>query len=168
MMAKSLSGANDNEETRRGLAGKSMEKSAKFMYSARLLLNGGLPDQAVDRLYYSLFFVAKAALFLRGKDPVTHNGVKAELIKLLKSELSGIMSEHEINSLVGFYGDRERLRNEMTYSLTGESECLNAADVEETMAEAMLWIESVAGTLCGLVNGEYAEMVGSAAGEGSS
>ena len=64
MMAKSLSGANDNEETRRELAGKSMEKSAKFMYSARLLLGGGLPDQAVDRVYYSLFFVAKAALFL--------------------------------------------------------------------------------------------------------
>lgn len=51
-------------------------KHTRALRTARVNLEDGDPDGAVNRCYYAAFYLASAALHLIGENPKTHNGVQ--------------------------------------------------------------------------------------------
>ncbi len=54
-----------------------LDKSAKAIRSAEIVLNSGVPDFAVGRAYYAMFYAAKAVLAGKGLNSNKHSGVHA-------------------------------------------------------------------------------------------
>jgi len=52
-----------------------MTKARDSLHLARLAIEAGLADGAVNRAYYAAFYAASAALQLHGEAPRTHAGV---------------------------------------------------------------------------------------------
>lgn len=52
-----------------------LEKAARYLASAALLLDAGDFDSSVSRAYYAMFYAAEAALLSKGLSRSTHKGV---------------------------------------------------------------------------------------------
>lgn len=66
-----------DEKTKRSLIEYRMEKSHADLNAAKLTLDAGLYDAAVNRSYYAIFHAARAVLMLNGQDYKKHSGVIA-------------------------------------------------------------------------------------------
>lgn len=53
-----------------------LQKAAQSLKEARLLMENGMNDTAVSRLYYAAFYVVNALLAENGFNPKTHSGTK--------------------------------------------------------------------------------------------
>lgn len=53
-----------------------LQKAAQSLKEARLLMENGMNDTAVSRLYYAAFYSVNALLTSNGFNPKTHNGSK--------------------------------------------------------------------------------------------
>src|SRR5947207_1715915 len=58
-----------------------LQKSLQAIKEARLLLENGINDTAVSRLYYAAFYAVNALLTANGFNPKTHSGAKIILNK---------------------------------------------------------------------------------------
>jgi uncharacterized protein (UPF0332 family) len=54
-----------------------IQKAAQAIKEAKLLMENGLNDTAVSRLYYAAFYAINALLALHGLNPKTHSGTKS-------------------------------------------------------------------------------------------
>jgi uncharacterized protein (UPF0332 family) len=136
MMVKTLTGANDSPEIREQLVHKALQVSLGHLNGCVLMIERNEAVMANDHLYYALFHAAKAALFARGKDPSTHQGVKMEL--------SGIAAENKLDrEFIRFYGNRERLRSEMSYSYLGEVETFSVQEVTDALKDSYSWMKTL-------------------------
>jgi uncharacterized protein (UPF0332 family) len=54
-----------------------LQKSAQSIKEARLLMENGLNDTAMSRLYYAAFYAVNALLALHGFNPKTYSGTKS-------------------------------------------------------------------------------------------
>lgn len=54
-----------------------LQKSSQSIKEARLLMENGLNDTAVSRLYYAAFYAINALLAINGFNPKTHSGTKS-------------------------------------------------------------------------------------------
>lgn len=54
-----------------------LQKAAQSTREARLLIENGLNDTAVSRLYYAAFYAVNALLAINGFNPKTHSGTKS-------------------------------------------------------------------------------------------
>ena len=61
--------------SRRDMAEAARQKARRALRTARLSLEDGDADAAVNRAYYAVFHLASAALELAGEHPKTHKGV---------------------------------------------------------------------------------------------
>ena len=59
----------------KGIAEAARQKARRALRTARLSVEDGDADAAVNRAYYAAFHVASAALELAGEHPKTHKGV---------------------------------------------------------------------------------------------
>lgn len=94
-----------------------MDKAARAVTSAKLLLNDGDVDGACNRAYYAMFDAAKAALIgqVPGIDPVvakTHSGlISAFSLHLVKTGLlpvdlgRSLNRAHEVRQIADYTGD---------------------------------------------------------------
>ena len=74
----------DNLEIAKDIFLKGEEK----LKSAEILLNNKLFDDAVSRIYYAVYYFAKALLFLLGEEPRTYKGLISVFgFKVIKSNL---------------------------------------------------------------------------------
>ncbi len=136
MMVKTLTGANDSPEIRERLVLKALRVSLGHLNGCVLMIERNEAVMANDHLYYALFHAAKAALFARGKDPSTHQGVKMEL--------SGVASENGLDrEFIRFFGNRERLRSEMSYSYLGEVETFSIQEVTTALQASHRWMKTL-------------------------
>lgn len=136
MMVKTLTGANDSPEIRERLVHKALHVSLGHLNGCVLMIECDEAVMANDHLYYALFHAAKAALFARGKDPSTHQGVKMEL--------SGVASENGLDrEFIRFFGNRERLRSEMSYSYLGEVETFSIQEVTAALKASRRWMKTL-------------------------
>lgn len=53
-----------------------LQKAAQSIREAKLLLENGMSDTAVSRLYYAAFYAINALLAEKGFNPKTHSGTK--------------------------------------------------------------------------------------------
>lgn len=53
-----------------------LQKSAQSIKEAKLLMENGLNDTAMSRLYYAAFYAINALLAINGFNPKTHTGTK--------------------------------------------------------------------------------------------
>lgn len=53
-----------------------LQKAAQSVKEARLLMENGMNDTAVSRLYYAAFYAVNALLTANGLNPKTHSGSK--------------------------------------------------------------------------------------------
>ena len=53
------------------------QKAAQSIKEAKLLMENGLNDTAISRLYYAAFYVINALLAINGFNPKTHSGTKS-------------------------------------------------------------------------------------------
>ena len=53
-----------------------LQKAAQSLKEARLLMQNGMNDTAVSRLYYAAFYAVNALLIAYGFNPKTHSGSK--------------------------------------------------------------------------------------------
>ncbi len=53
-----------------------LQKAAQSLKEARLLMENGMYDTAVSRLYYAAFYAVNALLTANGFNPKTHSGSK--------------------------------------------------------------------------------------------
>lgn len=53
------------------------QKAAQSIREARLLIDNGLNDTAISRLYYAAFYAINALLSINGFNPKTHSGTKS-------------------------------------------------------------------------------------------
>jgi len=136
MMVKTLTGANDSPEIREVLVRKALHVSLGHLNGCVLMIERNEAVMANDHLYYALFHAAKAALFARGKDPSTHQGVKMEL--------SGVAAENGLDrEFIRFFGNRERLRSEMSYSYLGEVETFSIEEVTAALKASRRWMKTL-------------------------
>jgi uncharacterized protein (UPF0332 family) len=109
--------------------------------AARLLADGGFPDQAASRAYYAAFFAAEAALLALGETRSKHSGVIAAFGRLVVKE-EGFNPE--------LWGDLRRLfelRNAADYSWLDEPQTASddpVAIAERLVAALASWIDSQA------------------------
>ena len=54
-----------------------LHKAAQSVKEAKLLMENGLNDTAVSRLYYAAFYAVNALLASKGFNPKTHSGTKS-------------------------------------------------------------------------------------------
>ncbi len=54
-----------------------LQKSAQSIKEAKLLMENGLNDTAMSRLYYAAFYAINALLAIDGFNPKTHSGTKS-------------------------------------------------------------------------------------------
>jgi len=53
------------------------QKAAQSIKEAKLLMENGLNDTAISRLYYAAFYAINALLAINGFNPKTHSGTKS-------------------------------------------------------------------------------------------
>lgn len=72
-----------------------LKKSQQSIREARLLIENGLNDTALSRLYYAAFYAINALLVENGFNPKTHVGVKAIFNKefVLPGKIEGKYSD---------------------------------------------------------------------------
>lgn len=58
-----------------------LQKSTQSLREARLLMENGINDTAVSRLYYAAFYAVNALLAENGFNPKTHSGTKTIFTK---------------------------------------------------------------------------------------
>lgn len=54
-----------------------LQKSTQSIKEAKLLMENGLNDTAMSRLYYAAFYAINALLAINGFNPKTHSGTKS-------------------------------------------------------------------------------------------
>lgn len=54
-----------------------LQKSAQSIKEVKLLMENGLNDTAMSRLYYAAFYAINALLAINGFNPKTHSGTKS-------------------------------------------------------------------------------------------
>lgn len=54
-----------------------LQKAAQSIKEAKLLMENGLNDTAMSRLYYAAFYAINALLSINGFNPKTHSGTKS-------------------------------------------------------------------------------------------
>jgi uncharacterized protein (UPF0332 family) len=107
------------------------ERAHEALAAAEILLAAGQPVSTVSRAYYAAFHAARALLFSRGLEPLTHRGVRAQLglhvvrAGLLAPELAEALSR------------ASSLREDADY---GGAAVITAATAERACAEARDWL----------------------------
>ena len=69
-----MSTGDHEAESAQAVAKATRRKSRRALRTARLNLEDGDADGAVNRAYYAAFYLARAALQLAGETPKTHSG----------------------------------------------------------------------------------------------
>lgn len=72
-----------------------LQKAAQSLKEAKLLMENGMNDTAVSRLYYAAFYSVNALLAARGFNPKTHSGTKTIFNKefILPGKILGRFSD---------------------------------------------------------------------------
>jgi uncharacterized protein (UPF0332 family) len=112
-----------------------MRKARRALDAARLLLEGGAPEGAANRLYYAAFHAARAALMLEDETPNTHKGIKARF------SYHFIRTGRLPRELTRTLGTAESLRSKADYDVGG---FITVEAVEPILAQAERFVEAVA------------------------
>jgi uncharacterized protein (UPF0332 family) len=85
-------------EDRSSIREAALQKARRALRTARLSLDDGDGDGAINRAYYAAFYTASAALELAGETPRTHRGTQARFwtrfveTGRFPSDLGGVLS----------------------------------------------------------------------------
>jgi uncharacterized protein (UPF0332 family) len=88
---------------------KELARAKKALLAAKALLEEGLFEDCVSRAYYAVLHAAKAALFVTGIEPDTHNGARKmfglHLVKTgkIEKEFAKILKAEQEDREIGDY-----------------------------------------------------------------
>lgn len=68
-----------DEESINGLVNYRIERSRETMLEAKLMIEGGYLNGAINRLYYACYYIVSALLLKNGISAQTHSGTKQML-----------------------------------------------------------------------------------------
>jgi uncharacterized protein len=94
-------------------------------------------DAAISRAYYAIFHAARAAVYYRGGDPITHRGTISEFNRLLVKE---DLFESEYQEILKSARDRRTVIDYETYELEFLPDIVLAHD---TVAKAEKFVRRV-------------------------
>lgn len=117
----------------KGHTQKLLEKAARSVRAARLLLDGGEVDFAAGRAYYAMFYVSEALLYERDLAFSKHSGVHAAYGReFAKTELLDVKFHRW---LLKAFNDRLQVDYEVDTNMSG-------ADVEITIDRAQEFLDA--------------------------
>lgn len=111
-----------------------IELSHGALGDARILRNEGSLRAAQNRIYYALFYAAKAVLLTLGEEPVTHRGVTSLFGQKVVKEGPATREDGR------FFADEQRKRYEADYEPGTKFE---PEAIDESIAEAEKFIEEM-------------------------
>ncbi len=116
-----------NERENKEMAKDIFLKGEEKLKSAEILLENRFYDDAASRIYYAVYYFARALLFLLGEDPKTHKGMLSlfglKVIKnnLLDGKFGRILSNLHEKRERGDYSIYSYLDEDTTKQLLGEA-----------------------------------------------
>jgi len=117
------------------------EKARRALRTARLNLEDGDGDGAINRAYYAAFYMASAALELAGETPRTHKGTQARFWKIFvetgrfPSDLGGLLSRAQEQREKADYDAMTRFDTAAAADLVEDMEAF--VDAAETLVQEL-------------------------------
>ncbi|HEY9343219.1 MAG TPA: HEPN domain-containing protein [Hanamia sp.] len=115
-----------------------VHKAAQSIKEAKLLMENGLNDTAMSRLYYAAFYSVNALLAFHGFNPKTHSGTKSIFNKefILPGKIEGRFSD--------FYSFLMAKRFEADYD---DFVYINEDNIQSSIAETEEFVSMINGLI---------------------